>query len=35
MTQLILVFAFMLSVTLNLIQEEKIEQFEKICKDMK
>lgn len=35
MTQLILGFVFILSITLNLVQERKIERFEKMCKDMK
>lgn len=35
MTQLILGFVLILSITLNLVQERKIERFEKMCKDMK
>lgn len=35
MTQLILVFVLILSITLNLVQERKIERFENMCKDMK
>lgn len=35
MTQLILGLVFILSITLNLVQERKLEQFEKMCKDMK
>lgn len=35
MTHLILGFVLILSITLNLVQERKIERFEKMCKDMK
>ena len=35
MTSLVLGFVFILSITLNLIQERKIDRFEKMCKDMK
>ena len=35
MTPIILGFAFILSITLNLVQEIKIERLEKICKDVK
>lgn len=35
MTTIILGFVFILSITLNLVQERKLERFEKMCKDMK